>query len=94
MDRESLVVSHRLTPFRHSLTTKMPSDKNSVSLFQDAYDYFPLHTQISLLCPFCRASQVPTCPPDEVAYWKNPYTRRSWTPMCAACSQKTLVPTK
>lgn len=94
MDRECLVTSQLLTPFRHVPVPKMPRDEHSVSLCQEAYDYFPLHTQISLKCPFCKQCDIPTYPPDEIAYWKNPYTRRSWTPLCAECSQKTLVPRK
>jgi hypothetical protein len=91
MDRESFAVPHSLTPFRQTPVAKMPHSKKEVILLQDAYDAFPIHTQIAMMCPFCRLTHVPSYPPEQVSYFKNPYTRRSWTPMCADCSEKTLA---
>lgn len=90
MDHGVTCVPNRLTPFRHpelaGLGHGLPA--SHVTIRQDSYDLFPLHPAILLKCSFCDHSvQVHDT---DTFHWKNPYLRKSWSPLCQDCARKTI----
>jgi len=100
MDHSYVTLPERLTPFRHSghsteQTTqrgrgkgKQTDQNDKVFLNQCSYEYLPVHNSIDVACAFCTHPISVT--QQQVHFWKNPYTRKSWTPMCDGCARKSI----
>jgi hypothetical protein len=92
MDQGCVAVSVQLAPFQHHspFTSSNDDDESRDTIIQrDSYDCFPVHPRIDVQCTFC--GQPAHISQSDSHHWKNPYVRKSWSPLCRDCAGKTLT---
>lgn len=90
MDGSSSSNGNGNSPYRHHhADVSASSSSSAICLIDRSYEYFPLSNNIALKCIFCdqcfQSGQ-------ECNYWKNPYVRRSWLPVCSDCARPNYLP--